>query len=74
MVFGFAIYLMNSMGSTLLMSVRPPITIYLDNQDAQAMADAELTAKRSKHMDISYHYTREKVRDGIMYAYSNSEV
>ncbi|BDD54388.1 hypothetical protein MAP00_009257 [Monascus purpureus] len=44
----------------------PPITLYIDNQGAHAMAEAELTTKRSKHIDIRYHYVREKIQDGIV--------
>ena len=42
------------------------IPIFMDNLSAQAMAEADVTTKRSKHIDIRYHYSREKVRDGII--------
>lgn len=44
----------------------PPITIHIDNAGAQAMADDTLTTKRSKHVDVRYHFIREKAHDGVI--------
>ena len=62
-----ALWLRNLLNELKVLSIDcPPITIHIDNQGAHAMAEAELTTKRSKHIDIRYHYIREKVQDGII--------
>ena len=43
-----------------------PTTIYEDNQAAQVIATTEMDSKRSKHIDVRYHYTREKCLEGIV--------
>jgi hypothetical protein len=38
-----------------------PTTINVDNQSAIAVANNRKTSKRTKHLDIKYHYIREKI-------------
>jgi hypothetical protein len=44
----------------------PPMIMHIDNAGAQAMAEDTLTTKRSKHVDVRYHYIQEKVHDGVI--------
>ena len=38
-----------------------PLTLYIDNTSAICIANNSATTKRSKHMDVRYHYVREEV-------------
>lgn len=40
-----------------------PVTVFSDNQSAISIATNE---KRTKHIDVRYHYTREKVSNGTI--------
>jgi hypothetical protein len=40
------------------------LTVYEDNQGAIALAKNPEFHKRTKHIDIRYHFVREKVEDG----------
>ena len=40
------------------------IKVYEDNQGAIALAKNPMFHKRTKHIDIGYHFVREKVEDG----------
>ena len=42
-----------------------PIIIYVDNMGAIYLADGQ-SGKRTKHIDIRYHFVREYVEDGIL--------
>jgi len=44
--------------------VETPITVYCDNQSATELAKNAVLHKRSKHIDIAYHYTRDLVGKG----------
>ena len=41
-----------------------PITIYEDNQGCIALSKNPVNHSRNKHIDVKYHYIREKVEDG----------
>jgi len=41
-----------------------PVKIYEDNQGSIALAKNPEFHKRTKHIDIRYHFVREKVEDG----------
>jgi transposase InsO family protein len=43
-----------------------PIEIYCDNQGALSVAKNRRTDSRTKHIDVRYHYTRDKVEDGTI--------
>lgn len=39
----------------------PPINVFFDNQSAIELSKNNVFHKRSKHIDISFHFTRELV-------------
>ena len=41
-----------------------PTVVYEDNDAARLIAENDLSVKRSKSIDIRYHYVRERVADG----------
>jgi hypothetical protein len=42
------------------------VEIRADNQGAMGLASRRVTEKRSKHIDIRFHFIREKVEDGFI--------
>ena len=44
----------------------PPITLRGDNVGAFSLIKAPTITKRSKHIDVRFHYTREAVEQGII--------
>ena len=46
------------------MSMNSAVKIYEDNQGSIALAKNPVYHKRTKHIDIRYHFVREKVEDG----------
>ena len=40
------------------------IPIYMDSQGAQALAENDIQGRRSKHIDIRYHYIRDEILQG----------
>lgn len=44
--------------------VQEPTSIYCDNQGANFMVRNPAVHKRSKHIDIKYHYIRDKYNEG----------
>ena len=40
--------------------------IHEENQSAIALADSETTTRRSKHVDVKYHYIRDEVTKGAV--------
>ena len=47
-------------------SAKTPITVYIDNQAAKALAENPVAHQRNKHIDIIYLSLRETVKDGIV--------
>jgi len=43
-----------------------PIIFYMDNRGAKTLAESTLVSKRSKHIDIRYHYIRDVAARGII--------
>jgi hypothetical protein len=43
---------------------RSPITIHEDTQSCIALSKNSMTTGRSKHMDVRYHFCREKGESG----------
>ncbi len=43
-----------------------PMVIYEDNQGCKAFAKDEVDHDRTKHIDIKYHFVREKVAEGAI--------
>lgn len=60
----YMIRLLSHMGFTHYVEI--PIIMYCDNQSAIELSKNAIFHKRSKHIDISYHYTRELVEKGIV--------
>ncbi|CAB4027048.1 Hypothetical predicted protein [Paramuricea clavata] len=50
----------------LQMDCTTATTIYEDNQGAIAMSRNPVLHKRTKHIDIKYHFIREKTQDGTI--------
>lgn len=44
-----------------------PIPIYCDNRSALALAATDMYHARTKHIDIKFHFVREKVRLGLIH-------
>ena len=42
------------------------VEIKADNQGAMGLASKRVTEKRSKHIDIRFHFIREKVENGFI--------
>ena len=43
-----------------------PITIKGDNQGCISVANNDRTDRRTKHIDVQYHATRDKIKDGTI--------
>jgi hypothetical protein len=56
--------LVNDMG--LYAADADPIVFYMDNRGAQDLIRTSLVPKRSKHIDIRYHYVRDIASRGII--------
>jgi len=50
--------------ATFLGTESSPLTIYCDNTAAKAITELDVDTKRSRHIDIRYHYVRELVQSG----------
>ena len=48
------------------LEIEYPIIVRVDNVGAIYLANNMTTRKRTKHMDIHYHYVREFIEDGIL--------
>jgi len=47
-------------------SINKPTTIFCDNQGAEFLTKNASTHKRSKHIDIKYHFIRDKYDEGLI--------
>ena len=52
--------------SELGFQYQEPTTLYADNQGAIAMVKDPKYHKKTKHIAVRYHYTRELVQDGVI--------
>lgn len=52
--------------SSIGIAVQSRITIYEDNQGAVYISGNPVDHNRTKHIDVRYHYVREKVADGAI--------
>ena len=43
-----------------------PISIYSDSQSAIALSKNPIYHSKVKHIDVSYHFTREKLNEGLI--------
>ena len=44
----------------------PGIPLHMDNKGATDLTTSDMTTKRSKHINIQYHYTRDMADQGIV--------
>lgn len=49
-----------------LVGNKSPILIYNDNQGAQEIANNPVLHRRTKHIDVRYHFIREKVENNVV--------
>jgi hypothetical protein len=59
-----AIYLKNLMDSANIQLDQEPITILEDNQSCITLANDWIFRKRSKHMEVRYHFVRHQITEG----------
>lgn len=48
------------------LEINGPTTIFVDNSSAIKLAKSDGYRKRTKHIDLKYHFIREKIGNGIM--------
>jgi hypothetical protein len=51
------------LGELDLLEVTTPTTVYIDNTSARSLANNPVFHARSKHIDVKFHWLREKVQD-----------
>ena len=61
-----AIWLSDVLSQTLKLNLRP-ITLYGDNNSSIAIAKDDVYHARTKHIDIYYHWIREKIADNTIH-------
>lgn len=59
-----AVYLRNILGE--LIEFKDSVMLYNDNQSAQKLASNPVFHKRSKHIDVRYHFVRECVSNNLI--------
>ena len=47
-------------------SEKQVVRLYADNQSANKLAENPCHHKKSKHIDIRYHFIRQEIADGIV--------
>lgn len=57
---------LNSLLKSIHFEIDKPIPIYEDNNSCIAIANNPTDHKRSKHIDIKYHFTREKIEQKLI--------
>ena len=50
----------------LLDDKNKPVTIFQDNQSTIFLANNNATKRRTKHIDIRYHFIREQIQEGVI--------
>jgi hypothetical protein len=61
-----AVYLKSLLADLQLVQDAESVLINVDNQGAIKISKNNITSNRTKHIDIKYHYCREKVQDGTV--------
>ena len=54
------------MQSVMKLEKHEPTLIFADTTGAKGLAEKESIPDRSKHIDVKYHYNKEKVLDGTV--------
>lgn len=57
---------LKSLAITIDLNITGPITIYEDNNGCISIANNPTNHKRSKHIDIKYHFSREQVEKNVI--------
>ena len=55
-----------SLMKDLKVEIQSPLTIYSDSQSAIAVAKNPVHHSKMKHIDVSYHFTREQINNGVI--------
>ena len=50
----------------LKMDTEIPYTIYIDNTGAALIAENDINNKRTRHINVKYHFIRDKIAEGII--------
>ena len=60
------IYLKNFINNLKVegLSILKTVRIYIDNDFANSVANNASNSNRLKHLEVSYHFVREKIREG----------
>lgn len=56
---------LKSLAESIKLNISEPIIIYEDNNGCISIANNPTSHKRSKHIDIKYHFSREQVESNI---------
>lgn len=51
---------------SIAINLKEPITVFEDNNDCISIANNPTDHRRSKHIEVKYHFTREKVEQKII--------
>lgn len=54
-------------GIGMIDGAKEATNVYVDNQGEIALTGSTPIKRRTKHMDVRYHYTRQAVVDGVVY-------
>lgn len=57
---------LRSLASSINIKLKTPITIFEDNTGCISIANNPTQHKRSKHIDIKYHFLREQIQSGLI--------
>lgn len=57
---------LNQFGHELDSNFQDVIPIYCDNKSAIKLTECDGLRQRSKHIDVRYHFVRDKIRDGLI--------
>ena len=57
---------LRSLAASIKIKISEPIIIYEDNNGCISIANNPTSHKRSKHIDIKYHFSREQVQNNVI--------
>lgn len=57
---------LKSLLASININISEPITIYEDNNGCISIANNPTNHKRSKHIDIKYHFSREQIKNNVI--------